>query len=188
LEVFLLANDQRIWHIRETIPGRIWFLWETLHEPQAQVTNGAPFVGMNADGRLEIFATGADGGIYHAWQTAPDSGWSGWQSLQPALPGVKFFGLGAVTNNHDGRFQLFFIGTDGALWTLAQSAPSNGWQTVRFLDNPALPDPLNADQRPAAVLDTSGILHVFVANPSGLIFQVAQVSPGGTWGQLATAS
>ena len=38
-------------------------------------------VGRNADGRLEVFARGADGGIWHKWQTAPNNGWSGWASL-----------------------------------------------------------------------------------------------------------
>jgi len=37
-----------------------------------------------------------------------------------------------VANNRDGRFQLFFIGSDGALWTMPQSSPSNGWSRCVF--------------------------------------------------------
>jgi hypothetical protein len=38
-------------------------------------------VGSNADGRLEVFARGADGAVWNNWQTAPNNGWSGWNSL-----------------------------------------------------------------------------------------------------------
>jgi len=34
----------------------------------------------NADGRLEIFGVGTDNALWHIWQTAPNNGWSGWES------------------------------------------------------------------------------------------------------------
>src|SRR6185437_1191472 len=40
----------------------------------------APSIGMNFDGRQEIFGlTGA--GVYHNWQLAPGGPWSGWALL-----------------------------------------------------------------------------------------------------------
>ncbi|MBY7125955.1 hypothetical protein ILS93_28305, partial [Bacillus sp. 16GRE42] len=38
-------------------------------------------IGKNADGRLEVFARGADRALWHIWQTAPNNGWSNWGSL-----------------------------------------------------------------------------------------------------------
>src|SRR6266498_3883098 len=35
----------------------------------------------NQDGRLELFARGADQALWHIWQVAPNGGWSGWESL-----------------------------------------------------------------------------------------------------------
>jgi len=30
----------------------------------------------NADGRLEVFATGTDHALWHKWETAPINGWA----------------------------------------------------------------------------------------------------------------
>jgi len=38
-------------------------------------------VNQDADGRLELFVRGADGAVWHKWQTAPNNGWSGWASM-----------------------------------------------------------------------------------------------------------
>ena len=186
LEVFLLAKDNHVWHIWETAPNGGWSGWSSLGTPPAQISNGAPFVGRNADGRIEVFATGTNGSIYDIWQTAPNNGWSGWAELQPAMA-VQFSGLGAVTNNQDGRFQLCFIGSDGALWTKAQSAPSNGWSAARFLDGAPPGSALNGDQIPATGRNADGRLAVFVAGSDGNIWQITQISPGGTWGALVTS-
>ncbi len=79
-------------------------------------------VGRNADGRLEIFARGADNALWHQWQTAPNNGWSGWSSLGGVITSDP-----AVVNNADGRMEVFARGTDGAVWHRWQTAPNNGW-------------------------------------------------------------
>jgi hypothetical protein len=184
LEVFLLAADQKVWHIWQTAPNNGWSGWASLGGPAASIANGAPFIGNNADGRIEVFVTGDDGGIYHIWQTAPSNGWSAWAQLLAPLAGVQFFGLGGLNNNQDGRFQLFFIGSDGALWTLSQSAPSNGWGEVRFLDGAPPGEAIDGDQIPASGLNADGALAAFVAGADGNVWQISQSSPGGTWGGL----
>src|SRR5258708_7508888 len=40
-------------------------------------------VGLNADGRLEIFANTEDGTLLHDYQQSPGGRWSGWQTLSP---------------------------------------------------------------------------------------------------------
>ena len=76
----------------------------------------------NADGRLEVFVKGADNGLWHIWQVAPNNGWSGWSSLGGAMTQGPIVG-----RNGDGRLEVFVKGTDGALWQTWQSAPNNGW-------------------------------------------------------------
>jgi hypothetical protein len=178
LQVFLLANDQRIWTINQSN----WSAWSALGSPMASITNGAPFVGVNADGRIEVFVTASDGGIHHIYQTAPSGGWSSWSQLQAPVSGVQFLGLGAVANNRDGRFQLFFVGSDGALWTLPQSVPSGGWGQVLSLKSAPPGKALKPDQMPAAGLNANGNLAVFVTGADGNIWQISQTSPGGAWG------
>lgn len=184
LEAFLLADDQSIWHIWQTAPNGGWSGWSSLGRPANWIANGAPFIGNNSDGRIEVFTTGEDGGIYHVWQTAPNNGWSSWVQLQAPLPGIQFDGLGSVTNDQDGRFQLFFVGTDGALWTLAQSHPNNGWGSIRFLDGAPPADALNADQIPATGANANGDLAAFVTGADGNVWEIVQASPGGPWGTL----
>ena len=184
LEVFLVANDQQIWHIWQTAPNNGWSGWSSLGGPSVTIANGAPFLGNDADRRIELFVTGADGGIYHIWQTLPSNGWANWAQLLAPLPGVEFYGLGGVSNNQDGRFQVFFIGSDGALWTIAQSSPNNGWSSVRFLDGAPLGHALNADQIPASALNANGTLAAFVTGADGNVWQISQVAAGGPWGTL----
>ena len=45
------------------------------------VINAPPAIGMNFDGRMEIFGIGTDQTVYHNWQTSAGGPWSGWQSI-----------------------------------------------------------------------------------------------------------
>ena len=76
----------------------------------------------NADGRVEAFVAGTDFALWHIWQTAPNNGWSGYDSLG----GVLSSSMDSATNA-DGRVEVFVRGTDGAVWHIWQTAPNNGW-------------------------------------------------------------
>jgi hypothetical protein len=47
-----------------------------LHYLLGNATDGTVAVGRNVDGRLELFARGTDGAIWHTWQKAPNDGWA----------------------------------------------------------------------------------------------------------------
>jgi hypothetical protein len=87
---------------------------------------GTTNIGMNADGRLELFGRGSDGAIWHNFQVAPNSGWSGWSSLGGQMAGDA---APAVGINADGRLEVFAIGAEGAMWHFWQNAPgsSTSW-------------------------------------------------------------
>jgi hypothetical protein len=82
----------------------------------------------SADGRLELFAVGTDGPLWHQWQTAQSNGWSNWVSRGPP-PGANLVGAPALAPSADGRLEMFAVATDGALWHQWQTAQSNGWST-----------------------------------------------------------
>jgi hypothetical protein len=83
-----------------------------------------PTVGINADGRLEIFIRGTDNALHHIWQNSPSSGaWSAWTSLGGGLTSGA-----APALNANGRLSAIVRGLDNALYYNVQStAGSSSW-------------------------------------------------------------
>src|SRR6266566_3849801 len=84
-------------------------------------------ISSSADGRLELFATGKDGALWHLEQTAVNNGWSNWNSVGTASGG--FTSSPVAGPSADGRLELFATGKDGNLWHLWQTAVNNGWSS-----------------------------------------------------------
>ncbi|MEU2064782.1 matrixin family metalloprotease [Streptomyces sp. NPDC013455] len=132
-----------------------------------------PVTAPNADGRLEVFARGLDGALWHIWQTAPNNGWSGWASLGGGIQGAP-----CVGRNADGRLEAFARGLDGALWHKWQTAPDTGWSEWNSLGG-GLTLPVaagNADRR----------LEVFVRGLDGALWHIWQTAPNGGWSGWAS--
>ena len=88
--------------------------YNALGTPENGVTlTRNPVVDSWGHGRLDIFAVGTDGALYHKWWDT--SFWG------PSLTGFEFMGGGiskdpaVVSWDHD-RLDVFVIGTDAALW------------------------------------------------------------------------
>jgi acylphosphatase len=92
----------------------------------------------NSDGRLEVFARGADNALWHIWQEAPHAGpWSAWASLGGIITSDP-----AAIDNSDGRLEVFARGTDNALWHIWQEAPHGGpWSSWASLGGILIDDP-----------------------------------------------
>nr|BFE51074.1 hypothetical protein GCM10017745_45010 [Saccharothrix mutabilis subsp. capreolus] len=61
-------------------------LWSGMGRRVHPYASGRVVSARSADGRLEAFAAGADG-VYHAWQTAVNGGWSEWRFVGgPRVP------------------------------------------------------------------------------------------------------
>jgi hypothetical protein len=84
----------------------------------------APTVGINADGRLEVFIRGTDNQLHHIWQTAPSgSTWSAWTPLGGGLTSGA-----APAQNANGRVAVIVRGLDNALYYNVQTAAgSSSW-------------------------------------------------------------
>jgi hypothetical protein len=84
LQVFAQGTDNGLWTIREAEPGT-WSSWVSLGGVATVV--GTPTVGLNADGRFEVFWRGPEGFLRHVVQTAPDS--ASWSTSE--MVGVSMF-------------------------------------------------------------------------------------------------
>ncbi len=118
-------------------------------------------------GRMEVFARGGDGAVWHQWQVAPNNGWSGWYSMG------GWIDLLEIGQNDDFRLELFARGGDGALWHNWQLAPGgnwSGWYSMGgWIDR--LEVGRNADGR----------LEVFARGGDGAVWHNWQTAPNNGW-------
>jgi len=86
--------------------------------------NSEPSVGINSDGRLEVFFRASDNTLQHIWQTAPSgSTWSAVTSLGGGLTSGA-----AAGQNANGKLSAVVRGLDNALYYNVQStAGSSTW-------------------------------------------------------------
>jgi hypothetical protein len=146
LELFIRGTDGHLYHQWETGVGTFaWSGWNTFGAGSTPAGGliDHPVVGPGADGRLELFLTGSDGNIYHAWQTQASNGWSAWVSEGSAGGGFDSFGAAApgLGRNGDGRLELFAVARDGNLYHKWQTAAGNGWSPWAELVPQAPPPP-----------------------------------------------
>lgn len=183
LEVFSIGDDHNVWHRWEATVNDGWNAnWVSLSKPSG--TNAKSIsVGRNQDGRLEVFAPGADNVLYHIWQVSPGGGWSTWQSMgKPA--GVNIWSENvAVERNSDGRMELFVTGTDGAMWHRWQTTPNGTWGDWSSLSYP--PGTSLRNHVVGRYQDKGlGVFAVDILSPNGNIWHRQQVntSSGAVWG------
>ena len=132
---------------------------------------GRAAVGTNPDGRLEVFARGADHGIWHASQTS--AGAETWSAMETL--GGGFISDPAVGADTDGRLEIFGVGLDHALWHNVQSSPGGAqWSGWTSLGGQGKDDP-------AVVQNIDGRLEVFIHTVDDSLWHTWQLTPGGDW-------
>ncbi len=119
------VDSSYVYHRWQTTVGGSYTGWRLLVATNPKVL---PQVSgrRNDDGRLEILTHGRDhSDVYHIWQTAPDSGWSNWESLGGVIsiaePGVKTY------QDSSNRIQIVVRGVDGNLHTRFQQQRNCCW-------------------------------------------------------------
>ncbi|WP_371501816.1 peptidoglycan DD-metalloendopeptidase family protein [Kitasatospora sp. NBC_00374] len=115
----------------------------------------------SADGRLEVFAAGANG-VSHAWQTAVSGAWSDWESL--GGPGGAELAIGP---NADGRLEMFAI-NGSTFQHRYQLQPSGGWSNWENFGGGGHDIAVGSNQ--------DGRLEVLASGPAG-VFHKYQTSP-----------
>lgn len=124
-EVFVLGpDDGSLEHIWQTKPSNGWAAkWGPLGGDNPV---GTPAVGVNNDGRLDVFTRQEGGTLEHRWQTnpAPDGRWSStWTPLYTGSP--LLIGDPAVASNADGRLEVFALFGDGTIRCAWQNVADN---------------------------------------------------------------
>ncbi len=133
--------------------------------PSHVTTDNVFPLGTVDSGRLEIFARGGDGALWHNWQTAPNNGWSDWASLGGWISEI------AVGQNADGRLEIFAIGADNALWHIWETGA--GWSDWASLGGWI--DMLTVSQ------NADGRMEVFARGGDGAVWHMWQTAPNNGW-------
>jgi hypothetical protein len=171
-------------HASQTAPGsNNWSGWSPVGSRTGSTSIIELTVVENDDGRLEVFAYGFAPNVpllnlIHAWQIAPDNGWSDWSSLGGDIRGDRF----AVGRNADGRLEAFAYGIapnapGPRLIHVWQIAPgSNSWSDWTPLggalqEQPGVGVGRNADGR----------LEVFAVRTDGEMVHKVQTAPSNGW-------
>jgi hypothetical protein len=173
LEVFHLVTTNDVWHVWETgnDPNAVfaWSGWALVAASPVRFLSLA--VANNQDGRLELFAIGDDGGLWHAWQESPNGGWSSWDKFPS--PGVKLVGRPAAVLNGNGTLEAFAVDVNGGLWNVAQTSTNNGWGGWLSLGGENL-------TFAAAGVNQDGRVEVF-SSSGGTLWHRWETSVGGAW-------
>jgi hypothetical protein len=133
-----------------------------------------PTLGVNADGRIEVFGVGPKGNLLTTFQTAPNGGWSGWFSLGGNLEGTPAVGV-----NADKRLEVFARSASGTMEHAWQDAPSGKMGNFASLGGTWASDP-------AVTRNHDGRLEVFAIGNDGALHHVAQTKPNGGWASWAS--
>ena len=183
LEVFGMG-DFALWHIWQEPDGG-WSPW-TSHgmPPGTNFFGDAPVLAANTQGRLELFAVGADRALWHIWQTTPSGGWSDWTS-HGSPPGSQLISnTPGMAAGADGRLELFACSSDGQLWHIWQTTPSGGWSSWTSHGRPPQTDPTvqpGVWLTPAVALNSARRLELFVTSHDNLLWHIWQTAPGQGW-------
>ena len=177
LDVFVIGTDGALYH--KAWNGTAWQPsltgYDNLGKPDNDVNlKFSPAVSSWGHDRLDIFATGTDGALYHKW-------WDTW-FWGPWEFGYEFMGGGishdpaAVSWDHD-RLDVFVIGTDAALWHKA-------WDGKQWSPSLTSYEPLSGEiiSKPAVASWGRDRLDVFVIGADRALYNKAW--DGTSWGKL----
>jgi hypothetical protein len=126
-ESFRLDKDGKLVHSWQEFPDKNIFRngrpqWPRNKQNAELGTQVKKFQVMaNEDGRLEVFAIGFDGKLWHIWQN--DGGWSNWEVLSNSPPMKDM----SVVRNGDGRLEVFGIQPGGQSVHVWQVKANKGW-------------------------------------------------------------
>ena len=135
----------------------------------------------NLDGRAELYALGADGGLWHTYQLL-DWSFSGWDPMfapvayYPSAPALS--GSPQAQRNVGGTIEIVMAGDDGSLWHTYQLVPNGVWGGWYELG----PTGLAGSNTVALAMNEDGRLEAFAVSPTGQVTHTYQSGPStGPW-------
>lgn len=132
LEVFAVMGDGSMRNRAETAANGPWSDW-SVYGPTGGANGydapGAVTAGVHEDGRVEVFAVTAAGGIRNRYETAPGAAWSGWaDGFGPEGVGPAGAVTAASVSRHaDGRLEIFAVLADGSVRNRFETVANGAW-------------------------------------------------------------
>ena len=163
-------------HIRQvTLTLTAFLLLVTPRITSAQIIKLSfpPTAALDANGHLETFALGSDGGLWRIAQDAPNH-WGAWQGIG----GLSLGGPPVAAVNANSQLEIFVRGTDGALWHNQVGSNFSSWTSL----GGAL------GSIPAIGKNSDGHLEVFALGTNGALNHIWQLAPNGSTGWASWAS
>lgn len=180
VELFALDSSGNVWYDAQQsadVPASSSNNWTGWTELPGLIATGGPAEVKNDNATLEVFVPGANGDVWHNWQSTPGGAWNGWVDMGSGSSGIT--GLRAA-NNADGSLSVFGVGSNGDIWYSRESAPEVGWSAWSDLTGTQIQPGFAVGQ------DLDGLLEIFGVDPNGEPWQnVQNVSGGWTgWTQM----
>lgn len=134
-------------------------------------------IGLNRDGRLEVFYVAKDGTLRHNWQKSPNGLWSNEETLAAKAVHV------ATGVNADGRLEAFWITPEGELFHDWQREAGGKWTGAAALhvDGETKKGARAKAQTVSVASNQDGRLEVFYIDEKGHLVHDWQLSPNGDW-------
>jgi photosystem II stability/assembly factor-like uncharacterized protein/peptide methionine sulfoxide reductase MsrB len=172
VEVFARWTDGTLVNTRLAAPGSPLTV-PTGWRPLGGFLTGNPAVARNytmqgsgRPGRLEVFARGHDGTLWHIYQTVAGTGWSAWESLSGVITS-KPAAILNVTN-----LEVFARQADGTLGHITSGSPSwSPWESLGGV----------ITGNPAVALNADGRLEVFARRADGTLGHMYRTASGSGW-------
>ena len=191
LEVFAVGKDGNIWVNFQRSLNRDWFGWLPLQQPPAANAPtptpgtavaslkfaGTPATTRTPDGRLAIFARGADGTLWQNSQKTEGGTWAGWALITTPAP---ITGDPAIGTNQNGLLVMLALGNDSNMWESELAGTNHTWLPWNTLE-----DGVTFTGTPAIGKGADGRLLAFALGTDGDLWATQQQTPGGIWSTWA---
>lgn len=124
LDMYACHSDGHVWHNYQIKGGGgAWNGWGDTGVPGTG-GRGGMCIGINKDGRLEVFVSTPAGVCWHRYQNTKNGDWTPWYNLGSSSLDQHLF----CGNNANGALQVFAIHTgDNVIYTNYQNPPGGAW-------------------------------------------------------------
>jgi hypothetical protein len=150
-----------VWHAWQTSASGDWTGWHRFGRPGEPASYMPPTIARNGDGCLEVVLITDRAVVWHRRQTAPNDGWSRWQSLgPPAGHEVGNLGVLALAVNAAACLEAFAVVKD-RMWHAFQR-PGLAWSAWSPMGKPGSDIPGD----PVVAMNADGRLELFTLGNS----------------------
>jgi hypothetical protein len=155
------GGPDAVWHAWQTSPSGDWTSWHRFGRPGEPASYMPPTIARNGDGCLEVVLITDKAVVWHRRQSAPNDGWSHWQSLgPPAGHEVGNLGALALAVSAAGRLEAFAVVED-RMWHAVQR-PGLAWSAWSPMGKPGSDIPGD----PVVAMNADGRLELFTLGES----------------------